>query len=438
MSTTANSPIPTLSLNVLISLVILVFLFGRVYAQGTWTQKANFSGEARNGAVGFSINSKGYVGSGVFGGNDFWEYDPAYDFWTQKADLPGEDLTEAASFSIGNYGYVGTGYEFGSGQVKDFRQYDPALNKWTNKTKFPGDKRSYASAFSIGDKGYVGLGSGEQGDRKSDFYQYDPATDAWAQIADLPGYGKSSALGFSIGDKGYVLWGLQGTGESDQLWEFDQPTGEWKMKTPCPGTPRFGAVAFVIDGKAYAGSGANNEIPAAEDLNDFWQYDPATDTWAAVDSFPGEARYAAVGFAIGDTGFLGTGFLGVGNYFNDFWEFTPAQECATPTNLTSTNTSTQSAKLKWDAATGAVKYKVQYKADSTGAPWVSKRINAVNTAITITGLSAGTTYRWKVRNICSNEQSDYSAPAFFTTSLKLENASASETSFDVYPNPFTS
>lgn len=85
-----------------------------------------------------------------------------------------------------------------------------------------------------------------------------------------------------------------------------------------------------------------------------------------------------------------------------------------------------------------MKYKVQYKPDSTGAPWISKRINAVNTAITITGLSAGTTYRWKVRNICTNEQSDYSAPAFFTTSLKLENASASETSFDVYPNPFTS
>ena len=38
-----------------------------------WTQKADFGGGARSGAVGFSIGSKGYIGTG--GANDFWEYD---------------------------------------------------------------------------------------------------------------------------------------------------------------------------------------------------------------------------------------------------------------------------------------------------------------------------------------------------------------------------
>ena len=33
-------------------------------AANTWTQKADFGGTARCGAVGFSIGSKGYIGTG--------------------------------------------------------------------------------------------------------------------------------------------------------------------------------------------------------------------------------------------------------------------------------------------------------------------------------------------------------------------------------------
>jgi len=37
------------------------------YAQGTWKKKANFGGTKRYGAVGFSIGSKGYIGTGYDG-----------------------------------------------------------------------------------------------------------------------------------------------------------------------------------------------------------------------------------------------------------------------------------------------------------------------------------------------------------------------------------
>jgi hypothetical protein len=46
----------------------------------TWTQKADFGGIGREGAVGFSIGSKGYIGTGVDDSysykKDFWEYTP--------------------------------------------------------------------------------------------------------------------------------------------------------------------------------------------------------------------------------------------------------------------------------------------------------------------------------------------------------------------------
>jgi N-acetylneuraminic acid mutarotase len=74
----------------------ITFLFAILFAaglsisraQGTWTKKADFGGGSRESGIGFSIGSKGYIGTGKNqGGNytkDFWEYDPATNAWTQK------------------------------------------------------------------------------------------------------------------------------------------------------------------------------------------------------------------------------------------------------------------------------------------------------------------------------------------------------------------
>ena len=42
---------------------------------------------------------------------DFWEYDPAANTWTQKADFVGVARISAVGFSIGSKGYIGTGYD---------------------------------------------------------------------------------------------------------------------------------------------------------------------------------------------------------------------------------------------------------------------------------------------------------------------------------------
>src|SRR5438132_1380632 len=100
-------------------------------AQDTWTQKADFGGTPRYGAVGFSIGSKGYLGIGNDGGStfksDFWEYDSATNTWTQKADFGGGPREHAASFTIGSKGYVGTGSN-GPNVRKDLWEYDPTTN----------------------------------------------------------------------------------------------------------------------------------------------------------------------------------------------------------------------------------------------------------------------------------------------------------------------
>ena len=104
---------------------------------GKWTQKADFGGIERDSAVGFSIGTKGYIGTGGnydFGSlKDFWEYDPSTNTWTQKADFGGAGRWDAVGFSIGTKGHIGTGWN-GSNFFNDFWEYDPG-NGGTNDNK---------------------------------------------------------------------------------------------------------------------------------------------------------------------------------------------------------------------------------------------------------------------------------------------------------------
>src|SRR6266487_3828476 len=133
--------------------ILLAAGLSNTHAQDTWTQKADFGGTARDKAVGFSIGSKGCIGTGYDGiapfTKDFWEYDPDTNTWTQKADFGGTGgRALAVGFSIGSKGYIGTGQDLFS-YYNDLWEYDPAANTWTQKANFGGTARSWAVGFSI-------------------------------------------------------------------------------------------------------------------------------------------------------------------------------------------------------------------------------------------------------------------------------------------------
>jgi len=202
----------------------------------TWTRKADFGGSDRGAAVGFSIGSKGYMGTGmdidmhrpplssfIYYG-DFWEYDPTADTWTQKAAFGGSARCDAVGFSIGSKGCIGTGSNFylNPTELKDFWEYDSALNNWTQKADFGGTARAGAVGFSIGSKGYIGTGSDSF---TKDFWEYDPAANTWTQKADFGGTARTDAVGFSIGNKGYIGTGWQNGSLTKDFWEFDPANG---------------------------------------------------------------------------------------------------------------------------------------------------------------------------------------------------------------------
>ena len=127
-------------------------------------------------AVGFSIGTKGYIGTGSVFDQEFWEYDPSSNTWTQKANFGGLPRLKAVGFSIGTLGYIGTGDGSFGVFYNDFWQYDPSSNTWTQKANFGGTARMEAVGFSIGTQGYIG--TGYDGSYKNDFWQYTPTCSA--------------------------------------------------------------------------------------------------------------------------------------------------------------------------------------------------------------------------------------------------------------------
>ena len=295
-----------------------------------WTQFAA-SPTGRSSAFGLSIGNKGYVGGGIgtTTGDDFWEYDPASNKWTRKADFPGGLRLWAISFSIGNKGYVGSGL-LARGQGNpvplDFWEYDPSTDVWTRKADLPEKPftANATTAFSIGDKGYVGISCGEV-----QLYEYNPDTNRWTKKATLPGDNRFGSIGFSVGGKGYIGLGIvRGGGREtvmSDIWEFDPAANTWTRKGDFPG-PRAEAVAFGIGDKGYVTSGIA-EPNSGILKNDLWEYDPAEDNWVLQDLDEYSARSEAVGFSIGNSGFIGFGYTLVGsnfqvNYPRDLWKFT--------------------------------------------------------------------------------------------------------------------
>jgi len=245
--------------------------------------------------------------------------------WIQKANFGGVTRYGAISFAIGTKGYIGIGLNMWN-QYNDFWEWDQATNVWTQKADYAGQGVAASVAFSIGNKGYVGTGSNANFVTQNDFWEYDPVTNIWTQKANFGGTARYCAVGFSIGNKGYIGTGLKNATPSQPLqdfWEYDPITNTWVQKSNFQGGVRESATGFSIGNKGYIGTG--------DDLinvyHDFWEWNQATDTWTQKSNFAGVGRFSAVGFSIGNYGYIGLGDTTAKNTslsLSDFWQYNPS------------------------------------------------------------------------------------------------------------------
>ena len=171
----------------------------------SWTPVANFPTGIYTSSV-FVLHNFAYVGLGFNPlTKSVYKYDPVADTWSQIADFPGNARQSAVAFSIDSVGYMGSGISGSS--FSDFYAYHPGTNSWNLIAPMPNPARYGAAVFSIGSKGFVGTG-GAGSAYYVDFYSYDPLVDAWTAVANFPAAGRRHPACFTIGTKGYVYGGV--------------------------------------------------------------------------------------------------------------------------------------------------------------------------------------------------------------------------------------
>lgn len=156
----------------------------------------------------------------------------------------------------------------------------------------------------------------------------------WKALADIstPGQGRWGAMSVAINNKVYVGGGYLGNNQNVNDWqEYNPATDKWTVKNSMPGTAsnRSGGVTFTINGKGYLGLGIenfNSFVTPWNFLTDLWEYDPSNDTWTKKADFPGMGRGFCGVFVANDKAYIVGGNTGklTADATNELYEYDPA------------------------------------------------------------------------------------------------------------------
>lgn len=108
----------------------------------------------------------------------------------------------------------------------------------------------------------------------------------------------------------------------------------------------------------------------------------------------------------------------IGNIFFDIsdrnFNITAPELCGDPIGLTTSTITTNGANISWSAVTNATSYAVEYKLNSA-AIWTVLNAAQVATSASLTNLTAGTAYNWRVRATCATGAGNFATANFTTT-----------------------
>lgn len=143
----------------------------------------------------------------------------------------------------------------------------------------------------------------------------------WIQKSNFPGPARHRCSAAAVGNRGYMGLGHVNSVNDilyDDWFEYDPGTDTWSQKANYPGGPIMHPATFVIGSKIYVGTGRDVNVVLH---NDFYCYDPATNTWTTIAPFPGQPRRGAAAFAIN-----GFGYVGTGSNYSSFYKYNPTTD----------------------------------------------------------------------------------------------------------------
>jgi N-acetylneuraminic acid mutarotase len=121
----------------------------------------------------------------------------------------------------------------------------------------------------------------------------------WIQKADISNFGRHRCAGLAIGNKAYAGLGhMNGTGLNivyQDWWEFDPAANSWTQKANYP-VPNYGVAAFGTSTHGYIGGGTSL-------TSEFFEYSPVTNTWTAIPNAP-SAPNDQTAFSVNEKGYV--------------------------------------------------------------------------------------------------------------------------------------
>ncbi len=194
---------------------------------------------------------------------------------------------------------------------------------WSIGAPFPSEARDDGASFVIGDAAYCGTGVLSWGGTTIDFYRFLFDAQTWTQVASMPdGADRQYACGFSNGLRGYIFGGFRGGAFLNDFWSYNPSTDSWTELSPLPADPRSGATSFVIGQSAYVVGGKNT---SAASLSEVWRYDMTAEVWQQMGDLP-FSSWRAAGAAINGKGYLAFGVDTDLNFSDELWSYDPVSD----------------------------------------------------------------------------------------------------------------
>jgi N-acetylneuraminic acid mutarotase len=248
-------------------------------AAGPWTDVADYPTTVMDDAVAYHDGKVYAVGGndGVSKIDSAFVYDSASNAWSAIAPLP-ERVNAATAGFVGDTLYVVGGWDDVSAATPHAYAYDPSTGAWTRVADLPIGVAAAGSAVVAG-RLYVvgGCTTSQCTPVSSAVYGYDPGDNSWTREPDYPTPAAFVACGGVSGS--VICAGGNFNASLTKTYAYTPGAGGWDRKADLP-VDAWGAAAAAANGRLEVIGGAIDNGAAV--TNQGYEYDPASNTWAAL------------------------------------------------------------------------------------------------------------------------------------------------------------
>ena len=204
---------------------------------------------------------------------DFWEYDPAANTWTQKADFGGTGASMVPSASPSG-ARATSGRDAMVHHTKRFLGVRPCRQYLDTEGRFRGDRARLCRRLLHREQGLHrdGIRYGYHITKTSGSTTLPPIPGHRRPISG--GQRRDYAVGFSIGSKGYIGTGYDGfINTTKDFWEYDPAANTWTQRPISGGQREYCRRLLHREQGLHRGRDTIDSY-----TKDFWEYEPSGQT----------------------------------------------------------------------------------------------------------------------------------------------------------------